>query len=93
MSDKTRKLADDALRERRFREGVARERAKPDDLPRCLCGLTWHQTKMWAHAKDRWAKPIYYCPVCLPEEYREEILGVGCGPYQGDGPAMRVVQK
>lgn len=37
---------------------------------RCKCGLTPAQTSIYVYTYDRWRDPEYFCPVCMPNEFR-----------------------
>jgi len=59
MSDKTKKLADDAFRERRYREMMAWERLHPPPKFLCACGTI---AKRAEHEKD--GRVTLYCEPC-----------------------------
>jgi len=73
MSDKTRYYARKALIDSRMAKERARQ-AGELPLPRCLCGLTWHEVPaMWdvsGYTGKRGAKPDFRCAGCLPIELR-----------------------
>lgn len=71
MSDKSKRLRDDAEQRRRFDELAAHDQAKGDTLPRCLCGLTYTDTEIICSSPDRWKPEAFYCRVCAPPDIRD----------------------
>ena len=59
----------------RMREQLARdaERAAANPLPRCRCGLTWHDTQLFA-LHGRWGDPVRFaCLVCWPNDVEKPV--------------------
>jgi hypothetical protein len=75
MSDKTKRLRDDARIRRQSEEGRRRAEAhaKANPPPQCLCGLTHLETTIICIDMDRWRPPKFYCRGCAPPEVRELV--------------------
>lgn len=91
MSDKTKKMADEALMARRFRE--REDQRHLPEVPRCACGLTHQQTTIYEDCPASRLEPVrYWCAVCVPDDRRDWVMGLAGKAYEGDGPQMKVVK-
>jgi hypothetical protein len=64
LGNRIRKM-EEAERIRRMQEHLCPPTPEPP-LPRCLCGLTWLETKMVSHQDERWSSTLYFCPQRFP---------------------------
>lgn len=67
MSDKTKFYADQELIQRRMADQRARDAARGDTQPRCLCGKTACEVEKLLAVQDG-RRTMYYCSVCAPPE-------------------------
>jgi hypothetical protein len=51
-------------------EAYRREGLDPLLGIRCRCGFTIDQATLYVSTWDRWRPPEYFCPVCMPYEFR-----------------------
>lgn len=70
MSDKTKKLRDEAMIARRSREAEAKR--KPDPIIKCQCGYGIYDRQLYG-CQDKWGRATYHCIECLPEDLRELV--------------------
>lgn len=73
MSDKTKKLRDKAMHQRRADAERERRARNPVPVIRCQCGHTPQDRPIWDYRIDHW-RAFFFCLECAPPDIRADLV-------------------